>query len=144
MKFLTGDMNSINLLRWSFFTLIYNRSSKMNYFIYFTLKIKFYNIIIHLKDSRGEKYLAITSEDSKKPGCFLSRYNYLNPGLLLMIVFLTKEMVPKLNPFSAPCPSLLTPLSLINCASFCNFIPQEEERPRKLLQIVASFEYLLL
>ena len=25
-----------NLLRWSFFTLIYNRSSKMNYFIYFT------------------------------------------------------------------------------------------------------------
>ena len=27
-----------NLLRWSFFTLIYNRSSKMNYFIYFTSK----------------------------------------------------------------------------------------------------------
>ena len=25
-----------NLLRWSFFTLIYNRSSKMNYIIYFT------------------------------------------------------------------------------------------------------------
>ena len=25
-----------NLLRWSFFTFIYNRSSKMNYFIYFT------------------------------------------------------------------------------------------------------------
>ena len=26
----------INLLRWSFFTFIYNRSSEMNYFIYFT------------------------------------------------------------------------------------------------------------
>ena len=25
-----------NLLQWSFFTFIYNRSSKMNYFIYFT------------------------------------------------------------------------------------------------------------
>ena len=29
-----------NLLRWSFFTFIYNRSSKMNYFIYFTSVLK--------------------------------------------------------------------------------------------------------
>ena len=31
-----------NLLRWSFFTFIYNRSSNMNYFIYFTSELVFF------------------------------------------------------------------------------------------------------